>query len=64
MKKQIIFNNDDPLCKECWGDWVKSQCKGDVEGFERCGDFKEGCVKCLSEFCEDGVSEGLCLRLK
>ena len=62
MKKQVKFDNENPLCRECWGDWVKSQCKGEVEGFDRCEDFTEGCTKCLESFCQDGIECGDCLK--
>jgi hypothetical protein len=58
MSKQFDSNN--PICKECWGKWVKAQCKGEVEGFDRCEDFKEGCTECLEDFCRDGKENGLC----
>ena len=64
MKKQIKFDKDNPLCVECWGEFVWSQCKGEVDGFEKCEDFVEGCTECLEEFCEEGSEERLCLRLK
>lgn len=44
MKKQIKFDKDNPLCAECWGEFVGSQCKGEVDGFEKCEDFVEGCT--------------------
>jgi hypothetical protein len=59
MSRQYDSNN--PICKRCWGQWVKSQCKGEVKGFDKCENFKEGCTECLEDFCIGGEKEGLCL---
>jgi len=64
MRKQVKFNKDNPSCKECWGEFVKSQCKGEVDDFDRCEDYTEGCTECLEDFCQEGAEEDLCLRLK
>ena len=64
MRKQVKFTNNNPLCKECWGEFVKSQCKGEVDDFGSCADYAEDCIECLEDFCEEGAEEKRCLRLK
>ena len=55
------FEADNPICQKCWGKWVKAQCKGEVEGFDRCETYYEGCPECLQDFCRDAAENGLCL---
>jgi len=59
-----VFDSNNPLCKKCWGKWVKAQCRGEVEGFDKCPTFREGCTDCLQDFCKEGNDEGLCLKKK
>lgn len=54
------FEADNSICQECWGKWVKAQCKGEVEGFEPCEKYYTGCTLCLEDFCQDGAEKGLC----
>ena len=54
---------DNPICQECWGNWVKAQCKREVEGFDRCEDYIERCTKCLQDFSQDGAKNKLCLLI-
>ena len=54
------FEPNNPICKKCWGHWVKANCKGETEGFERCEKYVEGCTECLESFCTDGADNGIC----
>ena len=59
------FSSKSEVCKKCWEQYVKNNCKGDVPTFDKCEDYKEGCVVCREEFCADAVGDPeLCPREK
>ena len=55
-----VFEPNNPICQNCWRNWVKAQCKGETGEFDRCDKYYEGCTECLESFCQDGAHSGIC----